>query len=53
MKERMKILIGYDGSDCSQRMIWVMRCLCLTGLGISGYLAWTAFSMSPVYGWLG
>ena len=25
MKERMKILIGYDGSDCSQRMIWDLQ----------------------------
>ncbi len=25
MKERMKILIGYDGSDCSERMIWDLR----------------------------
>ena len=25
MKERMKILIGYDGSDCSQRMIWDLK----------------------------
>ncbi len=27
-----------------------MRCLSLAGLGISAYLAWTAFSMSPAYG---
>ena len=25
MKERMKILIGYDGSDCSERMIWDLK----------------------------
>ena len=25
MKEHMKILIGYDGSDCSQRMIWDLK----------------------------
>ena len=31
-------------------MIWVMRCLCLAGLGISAYLAWTAFTMSQAFG---
>ena len=25
MKERMKILVGYDGSDCSERMIWDLK----------------------------
>ncbi|MBS1806577.1 MAG: universal stress protein [Acidobacteria bacterium] len=25
MKERMKILIGYDGSECSERMIWDLK----------------------------
>lgn len=25
MKERMKILIGYDGSDCSERMLWDLK----------------------------
>ncbi len=25
MKDRMKILIGYDGSDCSERMIWDLK----------------------------
>lgn len=29
---------------------WVMRGLCVTALGISAYLAWTAFNMQPVYG---
>ena len=52
----MNVSIGTIGPDVnavgqvSLRMIWVLRCLCLTGLGISGYLAWTAFSMVPVYG---
>ncbi len=34
----------------SSRLIWVLRCLCLTGLSVSVYLGWTAFSMSPVFG---
>lgn len=25
MKDHMKILIGYDGSDCSERMIWDLK----------------------------
>jgi len=25
MNERMKILIGYDGSDCSERMLWDLK----------------------------
>ncbi|MBL8813328.1 MAG: thioredoxin domain-containing protein [Planctomycetaceae bacterium] len=29
---------------------WLMRGLCVTALGISAYLAWTAFNMQPVYG---
>jgi uncharacterized membrane protein len=34
----------------SLRMLWVLRGLCVAGLGISIYLAWTALSMTPVYG---
>jgi uncharacterized membrane protein/protein-disulfide isomerase len=34
----------------SLRMLWILRCLCVAGLGISVYLAWTALSMTPVYG---
>lgn len=34
----------------SLRMLWILRGLCLAGLGISVYLAWTALSMTPVYG---
>ena len=32
------------------RMLWILRGLCVAGLGISVYLAWTALSMTPVYG---
>lgn len=41
--------VGASGA-CSTRLAWVMRCLCLTGLGISLYLAWTALNMVPVFG---
>lgn len=34
----------------SSRSAWVLRSLCATGLVISGYLAWTALQMQPVYG---
>ena len=34
----------------SLRMLWILRTLCVAGLGISVYLAWTALSMTPVYG---
>ena len=34
----------------SLRMLWILRGLCVAGLGISVYLAWTALSMTPVYG---
>lgn len=34
----------------SLRMLWVLRGLCVAGLAISVYLAWTALSMTPVYG---
>lgn len=34
----------------SWRMLWILRGLCVAGLGISVYLAWTALSMTPVYG---
>ena len=34
----------------STRMVWVLRCLCLAGLGISTYLAWTAINMVQAYG---
>ncbi|MFO1003440.1 MAG: vitamin K epoxide reductase family protein [Planctomycetaceae bacterium] len=34
----------------SVRMLWMLRGLCVAGLGISVYLAWTALSMTPVYG---
>jgi uncharacterized membrane protein/protein-disulfide isomerase len=34
----------------SGRSIWFLRGLCATGLGISGYLAWTAFQMGEVFG---
>ena len=34
----------------SLRMLWTLRGLCVAGLGISVYLAWTALSMTPVYG---
>lgn len=37
-------------SASSPQMIWVMRCLCLVGLGISAYLAWAALTMSPAFG---
>lgn len=41
--------VGASGI-CSTGMVWALRCLCLTGLGISAYLAWTAINMSPVFG---
>ncbi len=41
--------VGASGT-CSPAMAWTLRGLCLTGLGISAYLAWTAIKMSPVYG---
>lgn len=34
----------------SLRMLWILRGLCVAGLSISVYLAWTALSMTPVYG---
>lgn len=34
----------------SPRSAWILRSLCATGLVISGYLAWTALQMQPVYG---
>ncbi len=34
----------------SVRFVWSLRLICATALGISGYLAWTAFSMGNVYG---
>ncbi len=34
----------------SSKLIWAMRVLCLLALGISGYLAWSAFQQSDVYG---
>jgi uncharacterized membrane protein/protein-disulfide isomerase len=34
----------------SSRMLWTLRGLCVAGLGISVYLAWTALNMTPVYG---
>ena len=34
----------------SVRMLWILRGLCVAGLGISVYLAWTALNMTPVYG---
>jgi len=30
--------------------VWSLRLICAAALGISGYLAWTAFSMGNVYG---
>lgn len=35
---------------CSARIVWLCRGLCLTGLGISLYLAWSALQMQPVAG---
>ena len=35
---------------CSSRLAWFCRGLCLTGLGISLYLAWSALQMQPVLG---
>jgi protein-disulfide isomerase/uncharacterized membrane protein len=34
----------------SKRILWFLRGLCLVGLSVSGYLAWTSFNSSPVYG---
>ncbi|MFN8705424.1 MAG: vitamin K epoxide reductase family protein, partial [Planctomyces sp.] len=34
----------------SRRILWFLRGLCLVGLSVSGYLAWTSFNSSPVYG---
>lgn len=35
---------------CSSTLVWLCRGLCLTGLGISLYLAWSALQMQPVLG---
>jgi uncharacterized membrane protein/protein-disulfide isomerase len=35
---------------CSARLAAICRLLCLAGLCISGYLAWTALQMQPVFG---
>ncbi|MFM8475464.1 MAG: vitamin K epoxide reductase family protein [Planctomycetaceae bacterium] len=35
---------------CSSTLAWLCRGLCLTGLGISLYLAWSALQMQPVLG---
>ncbi len=37
-------------SGVSVRKAWILRSLCVTGLAISSYLAWTALQMKPVYG---
>jgi len=34
----------------SGRFVWSLRVICIAGLGISVYLAWTAFSMNQVFG---
>lgn len=34
----------------SARFVWTLRFICSAALGISGYLAWTAFSMGEVFG---
>lgn len=34
----------------SARFVWWLRLICMAALGISVYLAWTAFSMGNVYG---
>ena len=34
----------------SVRFVWSLRLICVAALGISGYLAWTAFSLGKVYG---
>ncbi|MEZ6122579.1 MAG: vitamin K epoxide reductase family protein [Planctomycetaceae bacterium] len=33
-----------------RKLLWLMRVLCIVAMGISGYLAWTALNMQPVYG---
>ena len=35
---------------CSTRTIWILRVLCVAGLSISAYLAWTALNMVQVFG---
>ena len=34
----------------SARFVWSLRLICVAALGISSYLAWTAFGMGQVYG---
>ncbi len=34
----------------SARFVWILRAICVTALGISVYLAWTAFSIGEVFG---
>ncbi len=34
----------------SSGLVWVLRLLCTIALGVSGYLAWTAFNSVEVYG---
>ena len=34
----------------SARFVWSLRIICVAALGISTYLAWTAFSMGNVFG---
>ena len=34
----------------SRKLLWSLRLLCIIALSVSGYLAWTAFNSSEVYG---
>lgn len=34
----------------SRRLLWSLRLLCIIALSVSGYLAWTAFNSTEVYG---
>lgn len=42
--------IGAGPKLPARRLVWSLRLLCVAAIVISSYLAWTAFSMTPVYG---
>ncbi len=45
-----RVLTCVSGELPSARFVWSLRLICTAALGISVYLAWTAFSMGQVFG---